>query len=70
MPWPKAMSRGSARRGPFSACAARGVLMTVLAASATAAALAASLAASLVDTASGRLAGTQSQEIVVFSGRP
>ena len=66
MPWQKAMSLGLARLGVRGARAVRGAVLTALASWATAAAL----AAPLVETASGSVAGTQNQEIAVFSGLP
>ena len=60
------MSRGPARLGLDAARAVRAALLTALAAWATASAL----AAPLVDTESGRVAGTQTQEIAVFRGLP
>ena len=66
MPWPKAMSPGLARLGVGGARAVRGAVLTALAAWVTAAVL----AAPLVETATGRAAGTQTQEIAVFSGLP
>ena len=66
MPWTKAMIAGPARHGLDVARLMRRAWITALAAWATAAAL----AAPLVETASGRVAGTQTQEIAVFSGLP
>ena len=66
MPWTKTMSRGSAGLGMDIARTVRGALLAALAACVTSAAL----AAPVVDTASGRVAGTQTQEIAVFRGLP
>lgn len=60
------MSLDSGRLALNGASALRGTLLTALVAWITAAAL----AAPVVDTASGRVAGTQSQEIAVFRGVP
>ena len=66
MPQPKTVSTGPFRLGLDIARALRGAALAALAAGATAAAL----AAPLVDTASGRVAGTQAEAIAVFRGLP
>jgi para-nitrobenzyl esterase len=66
MPWSKTMSPGPTRLGLGGMRAVRGAWLTTLAAWAASAAL----AAPLVETASGPVAGTQTQEIAVFRGLP
>jgi para-nitrobenzyl esterase len=70
MPGPQAMSPSLERLGLNRASVVRGTVLVTLVAWATAAVSASVLAPPLVDTASGRIAGTQVQEISVFKGLP
>jgi hypothetical protein len=66
VPGPKAMSPGACRIVLYGVRALRGAVLSAL----VAAVAAVALAAPMVDTASGCVASTQTQEVAVFKGLP